>query len=192
MTPSRDVAITWNLEDWEMPFYLKEADILPRVAGLRSVLIVPCRFCPAASLAVREKMPYIELFRRFLRTEAYELFIKSVKRRLEDEGIRTEVFDSKMPHHYVACMWTSKRRQKLAKRAAEFDGVVVLGCDATTETVREAVKPADFQIIQGMEMEGIMNILPTVSLPFNISIELQGMTPVTTNGSDQRQEEHAS
>jgi hypothetical protein len=115
-----------------------------------------------------------------------------VKRRLEGEGIRTEVFDSKMPHHYVACMWTSKRRQKLAKRAAEFDGVVVLGCDATTETVREAVKPADFQIIQGMEMEGIMNILPTVSLPFNISIELQGMTPVTTNGSDQRQEEHAS
>lgn len=25
-----------------MPFYLKELDIVPRVAGLRSVLILPC------------------------------------------------------------------------------------------------------------------------------------------------------
>jgi len=39
-----------------MPFYLKELDIVPRVAGLLSVLIMPCRLCPAASLAVSEKM----------------------------------------------------------------------------------------------------------------------------------------
>ena len=51
-----------------MPFYLKELDIVPRVDVLESVLIVPCRFCPAASLAVREKKPYIELFRKFLKT----------------------------------------------------------------------------------------------------------------------------
>ena len=163
-----------------MPFYLKEADILSQVAGLRSVLIVPCWFCPAASLAVRERAPYIELFRRFLRTEAYGRFIDGVKQRLEDEGIRAAVFDSKMPHHYVACMWTSKRRRKLAKRAADFDGVVVLGCDATTETVRDALKPADCRIIQGMEMEGIMNILPKVTFPFNISIEVQGITPMVS------------
>jgi hypothetical protein len=37
-----------------MPFYLKELDIIPQVAGLQSVMIVPCRFCPAASLAVKE------------------------------------------------------------------------------------------------------------------------------------------
>lgn len=168
-----------------MPFYLKETDILPRVAGLRSVLIVPCRFCPAASLAVRENMPYIELFRRFLRTEAYELFIDSVKRRLENADIQTDVFDSKMPHHYVACMWTSKRRRTLAKRAAEFEGVVVLGCDATTEAVREAIKPAPCRVIQGMEIEGIMNILPKVTFPFNVSIAMQGITPVTTNAPEQ-------
>jgi hypothetical protein len=53
-----------------MPFYLKESDIISHVAGLRFVLIVPCGFCPAASLAVREKKPYIELFRKFLKTEA--------------------------------------------------------------------------------------------------------------------------
>ena len=110
-----------------MPFYLKEADVRSEITGLRSVLIVPCRFCPAASLAVREQKPYIQLFRRFLRTEAYESFIRSLKRRLEDEGIRVTVFDSKLPHQLVACMWTARRRRKLAKRAAEFDGVVVPG-----------------------------------------------------------------
>jgi hypothetical protein len=65
-----------------MPFYPREADIPPHLAGLRSVLIVPCWFCPAASLAVREGAPYIELFRRFLRTEAYSRFIQGVRNAL--------------------------------------------------------------------------------------------------------------
>ena len=166
-----------------MPFYLKESDILPRVTGLQSVLIVPCHFCPAASLAVREKKPYIELFRKFLRTEAYESFIKTLKRRLKDEGIKTTVFDSKMPHHFVVCMWTSRRRRELAKRAAEFEGVVVLGCDATVETVRDSIRSTNCRVIQGMENEGIMNVLPTVSFPFNISLEVQGITSVITKES---------
>lgn len=159
-----------------MPFYLKEADIVPQVAGLQSVLIVPCGFCPAASLAVREKKPYIELFRKFLKTEAYESFIQAVKRRLEDQGIKTAVFDSKLPHHFVACMWTSGRRRELAKRAAEFEGVVVLGCAAAVETVRDSISANDCRVIQGMEVEGIMNVVPTVSFPFNISLVVQGVT----------------
>lgn len=172
-----------------MPFYLKESDILPKVAGLRSVLIVPCRFCPAASLAVKEDKPYIELFRRFLRTEAYESFIRALKRRLEDEGIRTDVFDSKLPHHFVTCMWTSRRRKRLAKRAAKFDGVVVLGCDATTETVRDAIGSADCQVIQAMDVEGIMNVLPKVRFPLNISLKVQGITSVIMRPPGKKQEE---
>jgi hypothetical protein len=159
-----------------MPFYLKESDILAQVAGLQSVLIVPCRFCPAASLAVKEKKPYVELFRKFLRTEAYESFIQTLKHRLEGEGIHTAVFDSKLPHHFVLCMWTSGRRTKLTKRAAEFDGVVVLGCEAAVETVRAALSSTNCRVIRGMENEGIMNVLPTVSAPFNISLELHGIT----------------
>jgi hypothetical protein len=49
-----------------MPFYLKDRDISSDIAAIRSALIVPCRFCPAASLAVREKSPYIELFSQVL------------------------------------------------------------------------------------------------------------------------------
>ena len=165
-----------------MPFYLKELDIIPQVAGLQSVLIVPCRFCPAASLAVKEKKPYIELFRKFLRTEAYESFIQVLKGRLKDEGIKTAVFDSKLPHHFVACMWTSGRRRKLAKCAAEFEGVVVLGCEATVEIVRDSIRSTDCRVIEGMENEGIMSVLPTVSFPFNISLEVQGITSVLRQG----------
>ncbi len=161
-----------------MPFYLKASDIVPKVAGLQSVLIVPCGFCPAVSLAVREKKPYIELFRRLWRTEAYESFIQALTRRLEEKGIRTVVFDIKLPHHYVACMWTYGRRRELAKRAAEFDGVVVLGCEATVEIVRGAIKSTNCRVIEGMEAEGIMNVVPTVSFPLNISLEVQGITSV--------------
>ncbi len=168
-----------------MPFYLKESDILPQVAGLQSVLIVPCRFCPAASLAVREKKPYIELFRKFLSTAAYDSFIQTQKRRLTYEGIKTAVFDSKLPHHFVACMWTSGRRKKLAKRAAEFEGVLVMGCDAAVETVRNSIRSTDCRVIHGMENEGIMNVLPHVSFPFNISLEVQGITSVITKASEQ-------
>ena len=161
-----------------MPFGFKELDIIPQVAGLQSVLIVPCRFCPAASLAVKEKKPYIELFRKFLKTEAYESFIQDLKRRLEKKGIKTAVFDIKLPHHYVTCMWTSGRRRELAKRAAEFEGAVVLGCEATVEIVRDSIRSTDCRVIEGMEAEGIMNVVPTVSFPFNISLEVQGITSV--------------
>jgi hypothetical protein len=169
------------VEDGAMPFYLRESDVLAQAAGLQSALIVPCRFCPAASVAVREKKPYIELFRRFLRTEAYESYIKALQRRLQDEGIETAVFDSILPHQFVACMWTSRRRSKLAQRAAAFEGLVVVGCDAMVETVRHSVQSTGCRVIQGMNIEGLMNVLPKVSFPLNISLELQGVTPVGTN-----------
>lgn len=165
-----------------MPFYLKESNIDSQVAGLQSVLIVPCGFCPAASLAVKEKKPYIELFRKLWKTEAYESFIQALKRRLEEKGIKTAVFDIKLPHHYVACMWTHRRRRELAKRAAKFEGVVVLGCEATVEIVREAIRSTDCRVIEGMEGEGIMNVVPIVSFPFNISLEVQGITSVLQRG----------
>ena len=40
-----------------MPFYLKDRAISPNIATIHSVLIVPCRFYPAASLAVKEGKP---------------------------------------------------------------------------------------------------------------------------------------
>jgi hypothetical protein len=161
-----------------MPFYLKESNAPSQVDGLKSALIVPCRFCPAASFAVRKNKPYIELFRRFLRTEPYESYIKALARRFRDAGIKTAVFDSKLLHQFVACMWTSERRRQLARRAAEFECLVVLGCDAMVDTVRDSVESTGCRVIRGMEIEGLMNVLPKVSFPFNLSLELHGVTTV--------------
>ena len=171
-----------------MPFYLKEKDIIPQTAGLQSVLIVPCGFCPAASLSVRDKKPYIELFRKFLRTEVYDAFIEVLRRRLEERGINTDVFEIRLPHHFVACMWTSGRREKLAKRAVGFDGVLVLGCDAVVENVRNHIRSNDCRVIQGMEAEGIMNVIPEVRFPFKISLVVQGITSVKEKTSNELRE----
>ncbi len=161
-----------------MPFYLKDREIFSDIAGVHSVLIVPCRFCPAASLAVRERKPYIELFHSFLRTASYEAHIRALKSRLERQGIRTRVFDSKLPHQFVTCMWTSRRRDHLARDAAGYDAVIVLGCDAAVETVRSSLKSIKCRVIPGMEVEGVMNVIPTLHFPFNISLEVTGVTRV--------------
>ena len=161
-----------------MPFYLKESDITSQVAGLGSVLIVPCGFCPAASLAVREGKPYIEPFRRFMKTGAYESFIQQLKGRLEQQGIKAAVFNIRVPHRFVACLWTSGSRRELAKRAKEFDAVVVLGCEGAVQTVCDSVASSDCRVIPGMELEGLMNAVPKVSFPFNISLDMQGVIPV--------------
>lgn len=158
-----------------MPFHLKDRDLSADIAGVRSALIVPCRFCPAASLAVRKGKPYIQLFRNFLRTPSYESYIQDLKSRLEGEGIRTDVFDSRLPHQFVVCMWTSGRRKDLARRAARYVAVIVLGCDAAAETVRSCVPPP-CQVVPGMEVEGIMAVMPSFQWPFNISLEVGSLT----------------
>lgn len=161
-----------------MPFYLKARDLSTDTAAVDSALIVPCRFCPAASFAVREGKPYIEPFRTFLRTPAYESHIHALKSRLESSGIKTGVFDSKLPHQFVMCMWTSGRRQELARRAAGYDALIVLGCDGAVETARSSTKPNACRVIRGMEIEGVMNVIPSLHFPLNIRLALSGVTPV--------------
>ncbi len=155
-----------------MPFYLKDREVPPDLTGVHSVLIVPCRFCPAASLAVRERKPYIELFRNFLRTRSYEQYIRELKSRLERQGIRTNVYDCKLPHEFVMCMWMQARRKDLEQRAGRYDAVIVLGCDAAVETVRLCSQSSGRRVISGMEVEGIMNVIPSLHFPFNIHLEV--------------------
>jgi hypothetical protein len=164
-----------------MPFYLKERDISSDIAMIHSALIVPCRFCPAASFAVKERTPFIELFRKFVRTPSYESYIQVLKSRLQSQGIRTDVFDSKRPHQFVLCMWTSGRRNELARHAAGYDALIVLGCDAAVETARYCAKSTNIQVIPGMEAEGIMNVIPSFQFPFTIWLEVSSVAPVAQN-----------
>ena len=160
-----------------MPFYLDETEVVSDV-DIKSVLIVPCRFCPAASLAVRNDEPYIDFPIKGLETASYERLIKKVKRSFEDRGVSVSVFKSKLLHQFVLCMWTSKRRKKLMELAKEYDAVVVMGCEAAVQTVREALRSTTCQVIPGMKNEGLMSIRPRFSLPCSISLELESVSPI--------------
>lgn len=48
-----------------MPVYLKDINEFQELEKFKSVLIVPCRFCPAASAAVRSEEPYIQFASHF-------------------------------------------------------------------------------------------------------------------------------
>jgi hypothetical protein len=80
-------------------------------------------------------------------------------------------------------MWTSKRRRKLSESAKKYDAVVVMGCEAAVQTVRNALESTTCHVIPGMKSEGIMSIQPRLSLPCNISLELEGVTPYIHAGS---------
>ena len=160
-----------------MPIYLKEVDVVAEVAKFKSALIVICRFCPAASLAVRNDKPFIEFFRRLLKTEPYEALIDSMQSRLQKEGVKTSLFKGSLLN-YLICMWTSGWRKKLIKRAGQFEAVVVMGCESAYESVQEILQSTNCEVFHGMESEGVMNAIPKVQLPFTISLERFKVTPM--------------
>jgi hypothetical protein len=161
-----------------MPFHFKINEDISEFEQFKSVLIVPSRFCPAASSAVRNNEPYIKLFNNFLRTDPYERYIKDLKSDFETRGIRTSVFESKLLHQFVLCMWTSKRRKKLLDSAKDYEALIVLGCEAAVQTIRDSVKSSSCKVFQGFETEGIMSIKPGFNLPGNITLELESLTPL--------------
>lgn len=149
-----------------------------------SVLIVPCRFCPAASVAIRRNAPYFEFLKKFLKTASYEQYLETIQSDLEKIGVKTGIFKSYWPHQFVVCMWTSRRRKKLMKRASNYDAVVVTGCEAATQTVCDSVESTSCKVFQGMRSEGIMSIKPLYHFPCNISLELNRVTPLLHNAVD--------
>jgi hypothetical protein len=161
-----------------MPVFLKEIDEYPELESFKSVLIIPCRFCPAASMAVRTHRPYFEFLRKFLKTAPYDELIETIKSNLQKKGVKADVFKSYWPHQFVVCMWTIRRRKKLLKRASQYDALVVLGCEAAVDTIHDAVKQTTCKVFQGMRSEGIMSIQPQFHLPCNISLELNNVTPL--------------
>jgi hypothetical protein len=161
-----------------MPFHFKIKEDLSEFEQFKSVLIIPCRFCPAASSAVSNNVPYIKLFSNFLKTDSYEKYTKDLKSDFETRGIKSDVFESKLLHQFVLCMWTPKRRKKLSNRAKEYEALVVLGCEAAVQTIRDAVKSSSCKVFQGLETEGVMSIKPGFKLPCNISLNLESVTPL--------------
>jgi len=154
-----------------MPIHFVDLDVLSEVSGLRSALIVPCNMCPAVTIAIREKKPFLQLFRSFLKSAPFDQYIKSLQSRLKDKGIDAKIFRSNFMHQWFMCMWSSGHRKKLQKYAKSCDAVIVLGCDSATQTVRALVDPTEVKVIEGMKISGIMNAELRFHLPGNISFE---------------------
>ena len=162
-----------------MPIHFNDRDIVSELAGISSALIVPCYMCPAVTVSVREKKPFIQLFKRFLKSAPYEEYITTLQARLQEQGVKTKVFKSAPSHEWFMCMWTSGKRKKLQKYAEHYDAVIVLGCDSATETVREALRSTDCKLIEGMEVSGIMNAQIKFHLPGNVSFENCKIVPMS-------------
>lgn len=164
-----------------MPFYLKHLNVAPEVAAFRSALIVVCRFCPAASVALKHDQPYLRLFRNFINTACYEEYINDVKAGLEQEGLRTGVFKGNMlrsPFNFIICMWSSWQRRQLSQRAHDYEAVVVLGCEAAYETVCDILKSTHCRVFRGMESEGVFSVTPKYHWPASITLSLERVTPM--------------
>jgi hypothetical protein len=162
-----------------MPIHFHDLDVIPKVSGVRSALIVPCNMCPAVTVAVREEKPFIQLFRSFLKSVPFEQYLRTLQSRLKEKGVNTKVFESNIPHQWFMCMWTSGQRKKLQKYSKQYEAVIVLGCDSATETVRDAVKSTNCKVIEGMEVTGIMNARLKFHLPCNISFEDCKVIPIS-------------
>jgi hypothetical protein len=166
-----------------MPIHFNDRDVVSEAAGLRSALIVPCYMCPAVTVSVREKKPFIELFKSFLKSVPYDQYITTLRSRLEEKGVKTKVFKSAPSHEWFMCMWTSGKRNKLQKCAEKYDAVIVLGCDSAIETVREAVQSTGCKVIAGMEVAGIMNAQIRFHLPGNVSFDNCRIVPISQQNS---------
>jgi hypothetical protein len=170
---------TLNEEKRQMPIHLNDLDVVSKVAGLKSAVIVPCNMCPAVTVAAREGKPFIQFFRSFLKSAPFEQHVKALQSPLRKSGVSTNVFRNTLPHQWFLCMWTSGRRKKLHQYAREYEAAIVLGCDTATETVRDSVESTGCKVIQGMEVVGLMNAKMKFHLPGNVSFEDCKIIPIS-------------
>jgi hypothetical protein len=161
-----------------MPIHFKDLDVVSEAAGVKSALIVPCNMCPAATVAIREKKPFMQIFRSLLKSLPFEQYLNKLQASLKEQGINTELFRSNFYHQWFMCMWTSAQRKRLLKAAKKHEAVIVLGCDSATETVRDSVKSIDCKVIEGMVVTGIMNATLRLHFPCNICFEDCRIVPI--------------
>ena len=160
-----------------MPVHLEPRDVSADLKNYNSVLIVSCPVCPPMSLAMQQNSPFIEFFKRGLKTGAFEDYIQSIRKPLEQRGVRTGAYSIHAPTPMM-CLWTKWQRSRLLKRARNYEAVLVLGCDSATYTAQETLKNTDCQVIQGMRMIGTTNATLKVRFPMTIDLALHSVLKI--------------
>ena len=142
-----------------MPFYLKETDLGLRIPDLASVLVVVCRFCPAASMATRHDQTYLDPLRTGLRTAVFEDHLARTVADLGRRGIRATVFQGGI-RDFMVCVWSAQKRAEMIQLAAEHEAVLVFGCSGAVESVRKMLSDLDRPLYRAMDDEGILAVTP--------------------------------
>jgi len=71
----------------------------------------------------------------------------------------------------MMCLWTKRQRARLLKRAKDYEAVLILACDSGTESAKDALKDTDCQIIQSMDMNGVINATTSIHFPLTVVME---------------------
>jgi len=162
-----------------MPIHLEDLDVVSEASGVSSALIVPCNLCPAVTVAVDRKQPFLKLFKSWLKSAPFEQYFKDLQSRLGERGVKTKVFRNPIYHQWFLCMWTEGRRRKLQNEAKGHDALIVLGCDTANETVRDAVQSTGARVIEGMRVAGLMNAKLSFELPGNVTFKDCRIIPIS-------------
>ena len=153
-----------------MPVNLTPRDVSADLADFNSVLIVSCPVCPPMCLAMKKEEPFIEFFKHGFKTGAFEDYIQSIRDSLTQRGVETGVFSMHAPTPMM-CLWTKGQRERLLKRARDYEAVLILACDSGTESASDALKDTDCHIIQSLDMDGVINATTTIRFPMTIVME---------------------
>jgi hypothetical protein len=124
---------------------------------------------------MQKDSPWIELFKNGLKTGALEDHIKEIRDPLKKSGVRTGVFTTRLPLPTM-CLWAKGQRNRLLRRAKDYEAVVVLGCDSAAFTAQQVLKNTECKVIRGMRAVGITNA--TVTHRFPLIFELEEKTRV--------------
>ena len=152
-----------------MPILLERKDFMADVENFKSVLIVSCPMCPPMNLAMQTGTPFIELFEHGVKTPAYEEYIQSIRDSLEERGIRTGVFATRLPSPLM-CVWSEGQREQLLKQAEGFDAALVMGCSSAVKTAEDVLKEVNCPCFPGMRMKGIANAKLEFLPPMTVNI----------------------
>ena len=143
-----------------MPVNLTPRDVSADLAGFDSVLIASCPVCPPMCLAMQKEEPFIEFFKHGIKTSAFEDHIQSIRDSLEESGVRTGVFSIHTPTPMM-CLWTKGQRERLLKRAGDYEAVLILACDSGTESAKDALKDTGCQVFQALDMDCLLYTSPS-------------------------------
>jgi len=153
-----------------MPLHLESLDLSDTLKSYQSILLVSCPVCPPISLASDNDSRLIEFFKHGIKTPAYEAHLSELRKSMEAKGIRTGVFTSYLPCP-TTCMWTAGQRNRLRKRAVNYDAALVMGCESAQCTVEETLKGTKCDAILGMRLVGITNAKLKFEFPLNIKLD---------------------